>query len=106
MLIIGALLIPFFIYALVTHIKFSRSKNSKNEKGKMILAKSSKYALPIFPIGWFALELYHRIIANIPYDTYRDAMWILVLLLFTVYGFSIRHYTRGQVFENQEVFGE
>lgn len=106
MLIIGALIIPFFIYALVIHIKFSRSENSKNEKGKIILAKSAKYALPVIPVGWLALELYHRIIANIPYQTYRDAMWVLVLLLFTIYGFSIRRYTRRQVFENQEVFGE
>nr|WP_289037740.1 hypothetical protein [uncultured Allobacillus sp.] len=106
MLIIGALIIPFFIYALIIHIKFSRSENSKNEKGKIILAKSAKYALPVFPVGWLALELYHRIIANIPYETYRDAIWVLVLLLFTIYGFSIHHYTRRQVFENQEVFGK
>ncbi len=33
-------------------------------------------------------------------------MWVLVLLLFTIYGFSIRRYTTRQVFENQEVFGE
>ncbi len=106
MLIIGALIIPFFIYALIIHIKFSRSENSKNEKGKIILAIPAKYALPVFPVGWLVLELYHRIIANIPYETYRDAIWVLVLLLFTIYGFSIRHYTRRQVFKNQEVFGK
>ncbi|AIF45274.1 hypothetical protein X953_06350 [Virgibacillus sp. SK37] len=48
MLIIGALIIPFFIYALAMHIKFSKSDNSTNEKGKIILAKSAKYAFLYF----------------------------------------------------------
>src|SRR5699024_1903978 len=93
MLIIGALLLPFFIYALVTNLKFSRNEKSKNKKEK-IIASSSKYALGVFPIGWLILELYHRFIANIPYDTYRDAMWVLVLLLFTVQGLAINYYKK------------
>lgn len=55
---------------------------------------SSKYELGVFPIGWLILELYHRFIANISYDTYRNAMWVLVLLLFTVQGFAINDYKR------------
>jgi len=50
MLIIGALLLPFFIYALVANLKFSRDEKSKNKK-EQIIANSSKYALGIFPIG-------------------------------------------------------
>ncbi|HLR52737.1 MAG TPA: hypothetical protein VK072_07680 [Candidatus Avamphibacillus sp.] len=95
MLIIGALLLPFFIYALVTNLKFSRNEKTKNKKEK-IIANSSKYALGVFPIGWLILELYHRFIANIPYDTYRDAMWVLVLLLFTVQGFAINYCKKTQ----------
>lgn len=106
MLIIGALIIPFFIYALIIHIKFSRSREFQKRKRENNITIPAKYALPVFPVGWLVLELYHRIIANIPYETYRDAIWVLVLLLFTIYGFSIRHYTRRQVFKNQEVFGK
>ncbi|ARF14692.1 hypothetical protein SporoS204_11375 [Sporosarcina ureae] len=102
MLIIGVLLLPFFVYALIVQFKYSRSENSKNEKGKMVLAKSAKHALPVFPYGWLALEIYHRMIANVPYDTYRDTIWVLILLVFTIYGFSIRHYTREQAYQNQE----
>ncbi|MBP1970927.1 hypothetical protein J2Z83_003063 [Virgibacillus natechei] len=93
MLIIGALVLPFFIYALVMYFKFSRSDKSKDEK-EQVLAYSSKHALGVFPIGWLILHLYHNFIASIPYDTYRDAMWVLVLLLFTVQGFAINYYKK------------
>src|SRR5690625_8039812 len=88
MLIIVALLLPFFIYALVTNLKFSRNEKSENKK-EQIIANSSKYALGVFTIGWLILELYHRFIANVQYDTYRDAMWALVLMLFTVQGLAV-----------------
>ncbi|WP_079708066.1 hypothetical protein [Paraliobacillus ryukyuensis] len=91
MLIIGALVLPFFIYALVTYFKFSRNDDPKDKK-EQILACSSKYALGVFPIGWLILHLYHSFIASIPYNTYRDAMW--VLLLFTVQGFAINYYKK------------
>lgn len=32
---------------------------------------------------------YITALLRVPYDTYRDAMWVLVLLLFTVQGFAI-----------------
>ncbi|MBR7554088.1 hypothetical protein ACFFJI_04910 [Allobacillus sp. GCM10007491] len=93
----------FYICSYYTYQIFKKREFQKRKREK-ILAISAKYALPVFPVGWLALELYHRIITNIPYETYRNAIWVLVLLLFTIYGFSIRHYTRRQVFENQEVF--
>ncbi|WP_163970500.1 hypothetical protein [Oceanobacillus halotolerans] len=93
MLIIGLLVLPFFIYALVTYFKFSRSDESKDKK-EQILAYSTKYALGVFPIGWLILHLYHNFIASIPYDTYRDTMWVLVLLLFTVQGFALNYYKK------------
>ncbi|WP_100012038.1 hypothetical protein [Lentibacillus sediminis] len=93
MLIIGALILPFFIYALVTEFKLLRSDESKDKK-EQILAYSSKYALGVFPIGWVILHLYHNFIASIPYETYRDAMWVLLLLLVTVHGFAINFYKK------------
>lgn len=95
MIIIGVLLYPLFIYALVTHFKFTKNEKSK-EKRDRVLASSSKYALGVFPIGWLILELYHRFIGSISYDTYRDAMWVFVLLLFTVHGFAINYYKTRQ----------
>jgi len=96
MLIIGALLVPFFIYTLITSLNFSRSDIPKDKKDQ-IVAYASKHAIAIFPIGWLILHLYHSFIASVPYDTYRDAMWVLVLLLFTVHGFAINHYKKRWV---------
>lgn len=93
MIIVGLLLLPFFVYALVTYFKFSRSDDPKDKK-EQILAFSSKHALGVFPIGWLILHLYHSFIANIPYDTYKDAMWVLVLLLIIVQGFAINYYKK------------
>ncbi|SFE03619.1 hypothetical protein SAMN05216238_107148 [Lentibacillus persicus] len=90
---IGVLVLPFFVYALVMAFKFSRSNLSKDKK-EQILAYSSKYALGVFPLGWLILQLYHDFIASIPYDIYMDAMWILVLLLFTIQGFAINYYKK------------
>ncbi len=93
-MIVGIVLIPFFIYASITSFKFSKSEGFKNESGKMILAKSSQNALYIFPIGLIVMEIFHRFIVNIPYETYRDSMIVLMLLLVTVQGFSIRYYRK------------
>lgn len=93
MIIIGALILPFFIYALVADFKFSRSDESKDNK-ELILAYSSKYAIGVFPIGWLILHLYHNFISSIPYETYRDAIWVLVLLLVTVHGFAINYHKK------------
>ncbi|WP_280771687.1 hypothetical protein [Salipaludibacillus daqingensis] len=94
MLIIGALLLPFFIYLLITTIKFSKSEESKGERGQKILLNSYKNAFGVFPIVWFIIEIIHRLIVDIPYGTYRDTMWILVLIVFIVYGFSINYYKK------------
>jgi len=96
MLIIGILLVPFFIYAIITNFIFSRSDVPKDKKDQ-IVAHSSKYALGIFPIGWLILHLYHNFIASVSYDTYKGAMWVLVLLLFTVQGFAVNYYKKKLV---------
>lgn len=99
--IFGLILILFFIYAVVVSFKFFRSDLGKSEEGgDIILAKSSQNALPIFPVGWIAIDLYHRFIANIPYETYRDGMLALMLLLFVVEGFSIRYYKKKQAVDS------
>ncbi|MGN7410911.1 hypothetical protein [Sporosarcina sp. SAFN-010] len=103
---IGVLLVPFFIFTLSTNIKFFKSEGSKSDLAQNIVAKSSKIALPIFPVGWLILEIYHRIIANISYESYRDSMVVLVLLLFTVYGFSIQFYKKKDEFESQGLLKE
>ncbi|MGN7409030.1 hypothetical protein [Sporosarcina sp. SAFN-010] len=103
---IGVLLVPFFIFTLATNFKFFKGEGSKSDLAQNIVAKSSKIALPIFPVGWVILELYHRIIANISYESYRDSMVVLMLLLFTVYGFAIRFYKKKYEFESQGLLKE
>lgn len=100
---IGALLVPFFIFTLGSNLKFLRSTYSKSEEGQLILGRASKYTLPIFPLGWLTIELYHRFISNISYEAYRDGMVVLMLLLFTVQGFIIRHHRKKTEVESTEL---
>lgn len=105
-MVIGVLLVPFFIFTLITNFKFLKDKGSKSDLAQNIVAKSSKIAIPIFPVGWVILELYHRIIANISYESYRDSMVVIMLLLFTVYGFAIRFYKKKYEFESRNLLRE
>ncbi|MBU8906182.1 hypothetical protein KH400_06210 [Desertibacillus haloalkaliphilus] len=89
MLLIGALLTPLFLYFLIANIKYSRSEEAKSERGQIILLKSYKHAIGIMPVGWFCLEMFHRYIHTITFDTYRDSIWVLVLLTYIVHGFSL-----------------
>ncbi|WOV82984.1 hypothetical protein PGH26_08505 [Sporosarcina jeotgali] len=102
-IVIGVLLVPFFIFTLGSNVKFLMSTYSKSEEGQWVLGKASKYVLPIFPLGWLIIELYHRFISNISYETYRDGMMVLILLLFTVQGFIIRHHKKITEVESTEL---
>ncbi len=70
-------------------LKFSWSKEAKEEHGKEVLKKASLYSLPLFPVGWLGLDMFHRYIQAVTLETYRDFMLLLLLIMMTVYGASI-----------------
>ncbi|MDV2686468.1 hypothetical protein RYX56_19035 [Alkalihalophilus lindianensis] len=94
MSLIGAVLVPIFLYYLYTHIKFSKSEEAKDERGQLILLQSYKHSIAILPIGWLLLEVVHRFVTTVSYDTYRDSIWLLILITFIVQGFSVNRYRK------------
>ncbi|MEC2072711.1 hypothetical protein [Alkalihalophilus marmarensis] len=95
MKIAGVLLLPFFFYALYVFFTYIRSSEGKSERGQNILNHSYKAALPIMPIGWLLVEVTHSFI-NYSFETYRDLMWILILITFIVQGFTVHTYKNKQ----------
>ncbi len=71
-------------------MKFTKSEESKDERGQKILLQSHKHSFAVFAYGWGSLEVIHRFIQPISFDTYRDVLWLIVLSAFIVYGFSIQ----------------
>lgn len=47
MLILGAILLPLFVYTIITSNRFWKSDESKGERGQMITIHSYKYAFMI-----------------------------------------------------------
>lgn len=87
--LIGISLTPIFLVFFFMTLKFLYSKEGKTESGKKIILKSYKYAIMIFPVGWLLAEFSYRFIGNVSYQTYREYMMILILLLFIVQGISL-----------------
>ncbi|SER88600.1 hypothetical protein [Salisediminibacterium halotolerans] len=83
------ILSPFFIIALYIFLKFMWRPEAKDEKGKQILTKAYRNALPIFPIGWLIIEGYDRFIQPLSLEIYRDVITMFMWLTFIVLGFSI-----------------
>ncbi|MBD8070169.1 hypothetical protein [Bacillus sp. PS06] len=78
-----------FLIAFYGMIKFKLSPESKSDHGKQVTLKSAKNSIAVFPIGLLFIELFHRFIQEISFTTYRDFMIALMLITFTIYGFSI-----------------
>ncbi|WP_406944228.1 hypothetical protein ACJA3J_12735 [Halobacillus sp. SY10] len=97
MIIVGIILTPVFLVALVYLLRFSWGKKGKTEVGKAVLNASYAKAAPIFPIGWLVLELYHDWIQPLSYSAYRDAIWILVLITFIFISASLFRYRKAAV---------
>ncbi|MYL48237.1 hypothetical protein GLV98_02020 [Halobacillus litoralis] len=95
MMIIGIILTPIFLAALVYLLRFSWGQKGKTEEGKAVLNASYAKAAPIFPIGWLTIELYHEWIQSLSFSAYRDAMWILVLITFIFIGASLFRYRKA-----------
>ncbi|WLR46534.1 hypothetical protein LC065_13250 [Halobacillus litoralis] len=93
----GLFLTPIFLVTLVYLLRFTWGRKGKTEEGKAVLNASYAKAAPIFPIGWLALELYHDWIQSLSYSTYRDAMWILVLITFIFIGARLFRYRKAAV---------
>ncbi|MCA1020572.1 hypothetical protein [Halobacillus litoralis] len=89
MFITGVVLIPIFVCFLVILFTFAWGKAGRTEQGKKVLNKSMATAAPILPIGWLLLESYHSIIQSLTLSTYRDTMWVLIMLTFIVVGASL-----------------
>ncbi|GAF24553.1 hypothetical protein JCM19047_4469 [Bacillus sp. JCM 19047] len=91
--LIGAsLLIPFFYYG-YKELQFFQSKEAKEETNTEGYRKASIYAFPLLPLGWFLLEMSHRFF-TLSFDTYRDLIWILILISCIVYSFTLQHQRR------------
>ncbi|MCM3490133.1 hypothetical protein M3689_12505 [Alkalihalophilus marmarensis] len=95
MKIVGILLLPLFFYALYVFFTFIKSSEGKSERGQRILNQSYKAALPIMPIGWLLIEVSQSFV-NYSFETYRDLMWILILITFIVQGFTVHTYKNKQ----------
>ncbi|UOQ48750.1 hypothetical protein MUN88_00890 [Gracilibacillus caseinilyticus] len=89
MLLIGIILVPLFIICLFISLKFIWGEEGKDERGKQITNISYMYSASIFPIGWLLIEAYHGYMNELAFETYRDTIWILVLLTFIVQGLVI-----------------
>ncbi|MGP4060249.1 hypothetical protein [Halobacillus sp. H74] len=89
MMVLGIVLIPFFLFAVFIFFQFSFGKAGKTKEGKKILNASYGKAAPIYPIGWLLVEMYHRFIDPLSFSVYRDAMWVLILVTFIIIGFSL-----------------
>ncbi|KQL58995.1 MULTISPECIES: hypothetical protein [Bacillaceae] len=86
------LLLPFFYYGYKEH-QFSQSTKAKKETETGYYRKASFYAFPLLPIGWLLLEMSHRFF-SLSFDTYRDLIWILILVSCIVYGCTLQYHRR------------
>lgn len=89
LVLINLILVPIFLVALFTFVKFYFSNESKGERGKTILLKANKYSVGLLPIGWLIIEIYHRIFNDVTLDIYRDYMMLLIFIFFIIQGFII-----------------
>ncbi|UTR08205.1 hypothetical protein MM326_09375 [Alkalihalobacillus sp. LMS6] len=86
---VGFIVLILFIYYSYKEYRFSKSEESKDERGKSIYISAAKHAFPLFPIGWLLVELTHQLF-TLTFDAYRDLMWVLILSAFIVFGASIQ----------------
>lgn len=89
MMLIGMILMPFFLVYLFISLKFIWGKEGKDERGQKIINTATLTSSPILPIGWLLLELYMDFIGKVSYQTYRDTIWLLIITTFIVQGLSI-----------------
>ncbi|ASV67472.1 hypothetical protein [Cytobacillus kochii] len=89
MTMLGILLIPFFLIALYSTIKFATSEESKGNRGKLVTLKSANYSIAVFPIGLLIIEIIHRFFQPVSLSTYRDFMVMTLIITFIIYGLSI-----------------
>ncbi|APH06198.1 hypothetical protein [Bacillus weihaiensis] len=94
MILIHFVLVILFIIGLFISLKFTFGKEGKDERGQQILNISYMFSFPIFPIGWLLIETYHKYINTLTFDSYRDSIWILVLITFIVQGLVILFFKR------------
>ncbi|MBB4826670.1 hypothetical protein HNO89_003951 [Sporosarcina luteola] len=73
-----------FFIAVFLSLKFEFGSESKDERGKTISNMSYRYAFPLLPLGWLALELYGRYINAISYETYKTAIWFLLTFIIII----------------------
>ncbi len=93
MLILGIVLLPFFILSLYIFLKFSWGEEGKDERGQKILNRSLMLSGPIIPIGWLLMEMYLEFY-DVSFTLYRDTIWILILLSFIMQGTTIFIYKK------------
>ncbi len=89
LIVTGLILVPIFLICLYISLKFIWGAEGKTERGKQIINVSYVSSAPIFPIGWLLIESYHTYINTLTFDTYRDSIWVLILLTFIAQGLVI-----------------
>lgn len=83
------LIIPFII-SLIISWKFQFGKEGKDERGQQVLNTAYTFAFPVFPVGWLLITLFDDFVHAIPFDVYKQLIWIVVLLGFIVHGLMIK----------------
>lgn len=89
MKLISMILLPIFLIAIVFSFKFIFGEGGKSERGRDITNASYMYASPVFPIGWFLLEIYHKQIEPLSIDMYRDIIALIIFVTVIIQGLAI-----------------
>ncbi|QKS69912.1 hypothetical protein FLK61_24330 [Paenalkalicoccus suaedae] len=86
MVAVNLLLLPLFVLGVLSFLVLSTKKSSDKKESEHALQSTYSFAIPILPIGWLCIELFHRFIQPVSLATYREFIWTLVMLTFIVVG--------------------
>jgi hypothetical protein len=78
-----------FFGAVFYSLRFEWGKEGNDERGKTIAGTSYSIVFPLFPLGWFILELVNDYIYPLDYETYKLLIWFLLTGLYIIHAFNL-----------------
>lgn len=87
--ILRLLYVIIFFGAVFYSLKFEWGKEGNDERGKRIAGTSYSIVFPLFPLGWFVLELVNDFIQPLDYETYKLFIWFLLTGLYIIHAINI-----------------
>ena len=83
------LYVLIFFAAVYYSLRFEWGKEGKDERGKTIAGTSYSIVFPLFPLGWFILELINDYIQPLDYETYKLLIWFLLTGLYIIHAINL-----------------